>query len=295
MRALVRELPEGSWTFEDRLDDDGAGGPAVPIRVSVRREGEDAVIDFGGSAPCVAGNVNAVLPVTVASVFYVFRCLLGEDVPSNAGCLRPLRIVAPEGTVVNATPPHAVAAGNVETSQRIVDALLGALAPAWPGRIPAASCGSMNNVSLASPRFAYYETIAGGMGASSRASGLSAVHTHMTNTRNTPVEMMEIAYPVRMTRYELRRDSGGAGRHRGGDGVVRELEALEAMTCALLTERRRLAPWGLAGGEPGSPGRNELRAGGVWRDVEGKAIVTLAPGDRLRIATPGGGGWGPKT
>jgi N-methylhydantoinase B len=292
MRALVAELPAGRFAFADHLDDDGLGGAAVRIRVAIERRGEDALIDFSGTAPCVRGNVNAVLPVTAASVFYVFRCLLGEDVPSNAGCLRPLAIRAPEGTVVNATFPHAVAAGNVETSQRIVDVLLGALAQAWPERVPAASCGSMNNVSLASPRFAYYETIAGGMGAGPRGAGLSAVHTHMTNTRNTPVEMMEEAYPVRVVRYCVRDGSGGEGARAGGDGVVREIEALEPMTAAILTERRRRAPWGLAGGRPGRRGRDRVRSGGAWRAVPGKAVLKLEPGDRLRIETPGGGGHG---
>ena len=292
MRGLVREIPAGRFAFTDYLDDDGLDPGAVKIRVAVERCGDDAVVDFTGTARCVRGNVNAVLPVTVASVFYVFRCLLGEDVPSNAGCLRPLKLIAPEGTVVNASFPHAVAAGNVETSQRIVDALLGALAQAWPERIPAASCGSMNNLSLASPRFAYYETIAGGMGGSPRTPGLSGVHTHMTNTRNTPVEMMEEAYPVRVIAYRLRERSGGAGARPGGDGVFREIEALAPMTAALLTERRRRAPWGLAGGAPGRRGRNSVRSGGRWRPLPGKTLLELAPGDRLRIETPGGGGHG---
>jgi len=276
----------------DHLDDDGVGRGPVQICATIERLGSRLSIDFDGTAPAVPGNLNAVLPVAVASVFYVFRCLLGEDIPSNAGCLRPLDIKAPAGTVVNAQYPSAVAGGNVETSQRIVDVLLGALAKAWPGRIPAASQGTMNNLSLNGPGFAYYETIAGGMGAGPSTSGLSAVQSHMTNTRNSSVETLEFTYPLRVVRYELRRNSGGNGVHRGGDGVVRELEALAPIRGSLLAERRSRPPWGLAGGQPGKKGFDQIRRKGRWFDLPSKGSFELAPGDRISISTPGGGGWG---
>jgi len=292
MENLIEEFPVGVFSFVDHLDDDGVGRGPVQICATIERLGSRLSIDFDGTAPAVPGNLNAVLPVAVASVFYVFRCLLGEDIPSNAGCLRPLDIKAPAGTVVNAQYPSAVAGGNVETSQRIVDVLLGALAKAWPGRIPAASQGTMNNLSLNGPGFAYYETIAGGMGAGPSTSGLSAVQSHMTNTRNSSVETLEFTYPLRVVRYELRRNSGGNGVHRGGDGVVRELEALAPIRGSLLAERRSRPPWGLAGGQPGKKGFDQIRRKGRWFDLPSKGSFELAPGDRISISTPGGGGWG---
>ncbi len=297
-RRLLADLPDGTYAFEDVLDDDGIEPEPVPIRVAVTIDGDEAIVDFTGSAPQRPGPVNAVYAITLSAVHYVFRSLLGLDVPNNAGCLAPIRVIAPEGTVVNARPPAAVAAGNVETSQRIVDVLLGALAQACPERIPAASQGTMNNVTVGGwdPRrgrpFAYYETIGGGMGARPNGDGPSAIHSHMTNTLNTPVEALEFAYPLRVLRYEVRRGSGGRGRFRGGDGIRRDLEVLVPARASLLTERRRFRPYGLAGGEPGAPGENVLIRDGQEIPLPGKGTVELRPGDVLSLRTPGGGGWG---
>jgi N-methylhydantoinase B len=242
--------------------------------------------------------VNAVFAITYSAVFYVFRCLLGENVPACAGLMDPIEVRAPEGSVVNARPPAAVAAGNVETSQRIVDVLLRALAQALPERIPAASSGTMNNLSFGGvdPRtgeaFAYYETIAGGMGARPSADGLSGVHTHMTNSLNTPIEALESAYPVRVLRYSLRRGSGGDGKFRGGEGIVREIEFLTEVRGNILSDRRKFSPYGLAGGKPGRPGKNQLTVQGRRHMLPGKAAFTAPRGSVLKIETPGGGGWG---
>ena len=304
MREALRRIPDGDYAAEDFLDDDGFSARAVRLRVTIRIRGERATVDFTGSSPACRGSVNAVLAITTSAVFYVFRCLLGEDVPASAGLMAPIEVRAPEGSVVNARPPAAVAAGNVETSQRIVDVLLRALARALPDRIPAASSGTMNNLSFggADPRsgepFAYYETIAGGMGARPTADGLSGVHTHMTNSLNTPIEAFESAYPVRVRRYSLRRGSGGAGKFRGGDGIVREIEFLADVRGSIISDRRRFPPWGLAGGRPGRPGRNQLllpsAAGRPGRllTLPSKAMFNAPRGSILRIETPGGGGWG---
>jgi N-methylhydantoinase B len=242
--------------------------------------------------------VNAVLAITLSAVYYVFRALIGLDIPNNAGCIAPLRVIAPEGSVVNARKPAPVAGGNVETSQRIVDVLLGALAQADLGLVPAASQGTMNNLTIGGwderrgQPFAYYETIGGGMGARPGKDGPSAVHSHMTNTLNTPVEALEYAYPLRVRRYALRGGSGGAGRYRGGDGMIREIEALVEAQATLLSERRSLAPYGLSGGEPGKTGENVLiRLEGETR-LSGKCSFTMQAGDILSVRTPGGGGWG---
>ncbi|HYL96990.1 MAG TPA: hydantoinase B/oxoprolinase family protein, partial [Terriglobales bacterium] len=231
--------------------------------------------------------------------FYVFRCLLTEDVPATAGLMRAIEVIAPRGTVVNARPPAAVAGGNVETSQRIVDVLLRALAEAIPHRIPAAASGTMNNLTIGGmdPRtgepFAYYETVAGGMGARPSKPGVSGVHTHMTNSLNTPAEALEYAYPLRVRRYSLRPDSGGKGKHRGGDGIVREIEVLTEADVTLLADRREGRPYGLNGGEPGAAGRTEVvRADGSRQQLAGKASVRVKAGERIRVDTPGGGGWG---
>lgn len=299
-RAALETIPEGVYTFEDALDDDGEGAAELPLRVCVSVRGGAIRCDFSGSAPEVPTSLNAVEAVTRSAVYYVVRCLAGEDVPANDGCFRLVEVVAPAGTIVNARPPRAVSAGNVETSQRIVDVVLGALAQALPDRIPAASAGSMNNVTIGgwdgsrNAPFAYYETIAGGAGAGPRRDGLSAVHTHMTNTMNTPVEALELTYPFRVVEYAIRKGSGGAGLRRGGDGVVRTYEFLSPATVTLVTERRRRAPWGLRGGGHGAPGRNLL----IGRDgsetpLPGKISLRVKAGDRLRVETPGGGGWGP--
>jgi N-methylhydantoinase B/oxoprolinase/acetone carboxylase alpha subunit len=298
MRAAIAQLPDGEYSFEDFLDGDGVGGGPVRVAVKVTIAGDSAAVDFTGSDEQREGPVNANYAIALSATLYVFRCLIPEDVPSTAGLLRPVRLVAPEGTVVNARPPAAMAAGNVETSQRITDVLLGALAQAAPERIPSASSGTMNNLSFGGfdavrgKAFAYYETIAGGMGASAMADGLSATHTHMTNSWNTPVEAFEHQFPVRIRAYRIRKDSGGAGRHRGGDGITRELEFLEPVEITLLSDRRERGPYGLAGGMSGSPGRNVVVRKGRLTEVGGKTTFRLEPGDRLRVETPGGGGWG---
>lgn len=301
-RAALASVPPGEYRFEDALDDDGVDPDPVRIAVTVRVGAGELEVDFAGSAAACRGSVNTVLSVTKSAVYYVVRCLLPEDAPTNAGVFAPVRVRAPVDSVVHAAPPHAVAGGNVETSQRIVDALLGALAKARPDLVPAASQGTMNNVAFggADPRtgrpFAYYETLGGGMGAGPQGDGLSGVHVHMSNTRNTPVEALEHAVPVRVRRYAVRDGSGGEGRHRGGDGLVREFEFLAPAEVTLLTDRRRLAPWGMAGGRPGQPGRNVLRRrDGTTEILPGKVRVQVAPGDCLCIETPGGGGWGEPT
>ena len=303
MRAALAQIPDGTYEAEDFLDDDGYSARPVRLRVTIHVSGDSATVDFMGSSPMCRGSVNAVVAITYSAVFYVFRCLLDEEVPACAGLMEPIKLLAPEGSVVNARPPAAVAAGNVETSQRVVDVLLRALARALPDRIPAASYGTMSNLSFGGidPRtrepFAYYETIAGGMGARPTSDGLSGVHMHMTNSLNTPVEALESAYPVRVRRYALRRGSGGAGRFRGGDGIVREIEFLSDVRGSILSDRRKFRPYGLAGGEPGQAGRNRL-----WlpygskrvQDLPSKTVFSAPRGSVLRIETPGGGGWGRK-
>ncbi len=297
-RSLITSLPDGTFTFKDFLDDDGISGQPVPICVAITIEDDQARVDFSGSAPQQQGNINAVYAITLSAVYYVFRCLLGLDVPNNSGCLAPVQVIAPEGTVVNALFPAAVAGGNVETSQRIVDVLLGALAQACPERIPAASQGTMNNITIGGPvlsgrgSFTYYETLAGGTGATQARDGASAVHSHMTNTLNTPVEALEYAYPMRVMRYEVRRGSGGAGRRRGGDGLRRDLQVLVHCQATLLTERRTHQPYGLNGGEPGQSGVNCLLRGEEQIQLPGKGTMELHPGDIISIQTPGGGGIG---
>lgn len=256
-------------------------------------------VDFTGSDPQVEGSVNAVAAITFSACFYVFRCLLAEDVPAAAGLMRPIQVIAPEGTVVNALPPAAVAGGNVETSQRIVDVLLRALAQAIPDRIPAAASGTMNNLTIGGLRprtndpFAYYETIAGGMGGRPGKPGVSGVHTHMTNSLNTPAEALEYAFPLRVWSYSLRPESGGAGKFRGGDGIVREMEVLADCEVTLLTDRRLRGPWGLAGGADGAPGKAYVtRHDGSIETMPAKFSTRLRKGERITIETPGGGGWG---
>jgi N-methylhydantoinase B len=305
-RVALQAVPEGEYEFEDFLDDDGVSDEPVPIRVRVTvREGA-MHCDFTGSAPERPSSINAVAAVTRSAAYYVARCLLealvpgGDAVPANEGCFRPVTVQLPERSVVNASPPRAVAAGNVETSQRVVDVLLGALAKALPHLIPAASSGTMNNVTIGGwdpergRQFAYYETVGGGAGASPELEGLSAAHTHMTNTMNTPAEALEMTYPFRLIEYAVRQRSGGAGKHRGGDGIVRTYETLAPVSVTLLTERRKIASWGLSGGEPGGTGRNwVLRAGTEAPDsIPSKVQLRLEAGDRLTIETPGGGGWG---
>ena len=300
MRSVLASLPAGEWQAEDFLDDDGVRPGPIGIRVTLRNDPRHrrAVVDFSDTDPQVPGSINAVYAITWSAVFYVFRCLLPPGAIATAGLMRPVKVIAPEGTIVNALPPAAVAGGNVETSQRIVDTLLRALAPALPARIPAASSGTMNNLTIGGidPRsnlpFTYYETIAGGLGASPAGPGASGHHAHMTNSQNTPVEALEYAYPFRMVRYALRRGSGGAGLHRGGDGLVREIELLADAQVTLLADRRQTQPWGLAGGEAAAPGKTTLIVNGGETVLPGKCTRELPAGARLRIESPGGGGWG---
>jgi N-methylhydantoinase B len=319
MRSFLCTVPPGTYSAEDFLDNDGVDDKPVRISVtitvhptkkspvetrlavspSVSNKKPRITIDFTGSDPQVQGAINAVEAITVSACFYVFRCLLREDVPATAGLMRPIEVIAPVGTVVNARPPAAVAGGNVETSQRIVDVLLRALAQAIPDRIPAAASGTMNNLTIGGidPRsgepFAYYETIAGGMGARPTKDGVSGVHTHMTNSLNTPAEALEYAYPVRLRRYSFRPGSGGSGRHTGGDGIVREIEVLTDAQVTLLADRRSRGPYGLSGGADGSPGRTVIvRQDGSEEELPGKTSVRLRAGERVRVESPGGGGWG---
>ena len=292
----IADLPDGEYNFEDVLEDDGAGSGPLPLRVTISIIGEKAAVDFSGTAAQCDGPMNCPMPVTAAATLYAFRCLMPEQTPQTAAIFRPITICAPDGSLVNAKPGAAVAAGNVETSQRIVDVVLGALAKACPDRIPAAAQGTMNNVvfggGVGDTGWVYYETVAGGMGAHARGNGLSGVQCHMTNTKNTSIEVLEMHYPLRITRYGLRRNSGGTGKHRGGDGLVREWEVLEDCTLSLLTERRKTAPYGLTGGKPGMPGRNRIFRNGQWEELPAKCTLRMQPGERLRIETPGGGGYG---
>jgi len=339
MRAFLLTIPPGRYQAEDVLDDDGIEDKPVRIAVTIqvatpsakkkpavearlaaspsassRKHPAHVTIDFTGSDPQVQGAINAVEAITYSACFYVFRCLLREDVPATSGLMRPIRVIAPSGTVVNARPPAAVAGGNVETSQRIVDVLLKALAQAIPGRIPAAAAGTMNNLTIGgidsrsndsrstdsqrnAPRtqqpFAYYETIAGGMGARPTKDGVSGVHTHMTNSLNTPAEALEYAYPIRLRQYSFRSQSGGLGLHTGGDGIVREIEVLTDAQVTLLADRRSRGPYGLAGGNDAAPGRTLIiRRDGSEETIPGKTSVRLRSGERIRIESPGGGGWG---
>jgi N-methylhydantoinase B len=298
MRHTIANIPDGVYEAEDELDDDGISDAPVPIVVRVTVRGDNAVVDFHGSSPQVMGAINAVEAITVSAVSYVFRCLVPGDVPASAGLMEPIEVIAPAGTVVNANPPASVAGGNVETSQRIVDVMFKALAKAMPDRIPAASQGTMNNLTVGGidsrtgAEFSYYETVAGGTGARPTTDGMSGVHTHMTNSLNTPAEALEYAYPLRVREYRLRKGSGGAGKHRGGDGVIREIETLVPARMSMLADRRKRGPYGLLGGDDGKPGKNEIVRGGRSRKIAAKGSLELEAGDRIRIETPGGGGWG---
>lgn len=299
MRRVIRELPDGVYEAEDHLDDDGYSDDKVRIVVSVRIKGDQATVDFTGSAPQVRGPVNAVEAITVSAVYYVFRCLIQTSVPASWGILDPIKVIAPRGSIVNASPPAPVAGGNVETSQRIVDVLLLALARAGAA-VPAASQGTMNNLTVGGTdertgrQFAYYETVAGGMGARPALDGIDAIHTHMTNSLNTPAEAMEYAYPMRVRRYSIRRESGGGGRFHGGDGVVREIELLTDARVTVLSDRRKTRPYGLKGGLPGAAGRSTIIGKQGEQVLKGKDSVYAHAGDRIRIETPGGGGYGKK-
>lgn len=305
IRTQLRSMPAGQFSAEDWLDSDGVTSEPRRIAASFTFDPAQASvhIDFTGSSPQVAGSVNAVLAITLSACFYVLRCLLGENAPSTAGILRPLTLVAPKGSIVDALPPAAVAGGNVETSQRVVDVLLRALAQAIPDRVPAASAGTMSNLTIGGidPRsgepFTYYETTAGGMGARPTINGISGVQTHMTNSLNTPIEALEYAYPFRVLRYSYRYGSGGAGKFTGGNGLIRELELLADAEVTLLADRRIFRPYGLYGGDNGAAGHAWLTPANQSPSIEvpGKCSQSVSAGDRLRLETPGGGGWGNKS
>jgi len=301
VRALLRRIPEGSYAAEDFLDDDGIGGEPLRLCARITIGNGKLAVDFAGTHPQVAGSVNAVRAITESAVYYVVRALIPEAIPASSGVLRPISISTPERSLVNAGFPAAVAAGNVETSQRIVDVLLKAIAQAAPDRIPAASSGTMNNLTLGgiNPRdgqvFSYYETVGGGMGACAHRDGNNGIHTHMTNSLNTPVEALEYAFPFRVRRYSLRPGTGGRGRYRGGDGIVREIELLTDADATILSDRRRFGPYGLMAGEPGRRGRTTLV--GIRRKVRlpSKCRFRIRAGERVVVETPGGGGWGRRT
>ena len=296
MRQELARWPSGAFAAEDFLDNDGYTDEPIKIHVTIRPNPStrELEVDFTGSAPQVATSLNAVAAITYSATFYVLRCLLPEEAAATAGLMRPVRLVLPNASVVNATLPAAVAGGNVETSQRITDVLLKALAHMLPDRIPAASSGTMNNLTIGGidPRtgqtYAYYETIAGGSGARPNGNGISGVHTHMTNSLNTPVEALEYAYPFRVRRYSYRKGSGGPGRFTGGDGIIREIELLGDAQVTMLADRRIFAPYGLQGGGEGATGRTLLNG----NELPGKCNVEAKAGAILRVETPGGGGWG---
>ena len=298
LRNLISNIKDGEYEFEDYLDDDGISVEDIKIKVKIKIKNDTATLDFSESDPEVMGSVNAVYSITLSAVLYVFRSLIEDDIPTNAGLLRPLKVITKKGTIVDANFPSAVAGGNVETSQRIVDVILGALSKAIPEKIPAASQGTMNNVSIGGIDtrtglpFAYYETIGGGMGASIDTHGESAVHSHMTNTLNTPVEALEFSYPFMVTEYSIRKDSGGKGKFSGGDGIVREIKLLSDAEVTVLSERRKRGPYGLSGGQPGKPGKNVIIEDGKEKIMSGKFNVFLKKGSIVRIETPGGGGYG---
>jgi N-methylhydantoinase B len=260
-RELLKSLPNGDYSYMDYLDNDGISDAPVPIKATISILGDSARVDFSGSAPQQQGSINAVFAITLSAVYYVFRCLIGLDVPNNDGCLAPIEVIAPEGSIVNARHPAPVAGGNVETSQRIVDVLLGAMSKAAPEALPTKN-------------------------------GPSAIHSHMTNTLNTPVEALEYAYPLRVLRYEIRKNSGGAGKYKGGDGIRRDIQVLTEAQITLLTERRQLGPYGLNGGQNGSSGVNIIFRGDEEQIIAGKGTFELQTGEVLSIQTPGGGGFG---
>jgi N-methylhydantoinase B/oxoprolinase/acetone carboxylase alpha subunit len=299
MLKQINEMPNGEFTFTDYLDNDGIINEPVPLTVKVIVQSNNIAFDFSESSPQTQGNVNAPFAVTLSCSYYVLRCITDPSIPVNAGCYSPLKVTAPLGSVLNPRPPAAVSAGNVETSQRIVDVLFGALHPALPDRIPAASQGTMNNLTIGGPipdsskLFTFYETIGGGLGARPTANGLNGVHSHMTNTANTPIEALETSYPLRVLRYHLIPNSGGAGKFQGGKGIRRDIEILSDHTVvSIQSERRQFAPWGLEGGSAGKPGKNYLGRQGKWKSLPGKVTLSVEKGDIIRIHTPGGGGYG---
>ncbi len=295
MRSVLSEIPDGTYAFTDALDSDGFDAREIAIRCVMTKSGDHVEVDLSESADEVPGPLNVPRAVTVSAVYYAFRCLAPVELPNNGGYMRPIEVKTRRGSLLDARPPRPVAAGNVETSQRIADSVFGALAQALPDRIPAASNGSMNNITIGTEgenAFAYYETIGGGHGAGPGWAGASGLHAHMTNTLNTPVEALEHAYPFRVVRYAIRTGSGGAGEYVGGDGTVREYELLEDAELTLMTERRDLQPWGLNGGRSGDAGVNRLVRDGRVDVLPAKVTLRAKAGDRIVVETPGGGGWG---
>ncbi len=295
--AVIAAIPDGEYSFEDAMEGDGQREFHIPIKATVRVHGSRMTVDFTGSAPQVAGNINAVEAIVRSATWYCVRLLAVDDVPVNHGCFAPVTVITPPHSLLNPDFPAAVAVGNTETGQRVVDVVLGALSKALPGRIPAASQGSMNNFTFGGNQnghaFVYYETIAGGHGAGEHGDGLSGRHSHMTNTRNTPIEALEYALPVRVLEYGLRENSGGAGLHHGGEGIRRVYEFLAPATITINSERRIYAPYGLAGGASGKKGENKIvRSDGSIQNASGKFTGSVASGDRVVLETPGGGGWG---
>lgn len=297
LRDFISNLKNNEISFNDYLDDDGQNSEKIKISVNISIANNTLILDFSESDKQVLGNVNAVYSITLSSVLYVFRSLVDSEIPTNAGCFRPLKVITRKGTILDAFFPAAVAAGNVETSQRIVDVVLGALSNILPDKVPAASQGTMNNVTIGGidersrEAFTYYETIAGGMGAAEGYNGASAVHSHMTNTLNTPVEALEFAYPIEVVEYSVRRNSGGIGKYRGGDGIVRDIKLLSDAEVTVLSERRKIAPYGLFGGECGMLGRNIIIEAGTKKVMPSKFSLRLKKGDRVIIESPGGGGF----
>ena len=298
MRAEIGELPDGAYRFADALDDDGQGAEDLPIDVTVTVDGESITVDFDGTAAQVRGAINAPFAVTASATYYAIRCVTDPEIPPNAGAYRPIEITAPEGTIVNAQPPAAVVGGNLEVSQRVTDALLGAMGSVVPERAAAAGQGTMNNLTFGGrdPRtegpYTFYETLGGGFGGRAGADGMDGVHVHMSNTLNTPAEVLETAYPLRVTDYSFRSGSGGAGEYRGGLGLRRDIEALAETTFSLLADRRTHRPYGLNGGEPGASGADYLITDGAPEPIPAKSTHRLQPGDVVSIRTPGGGGYG---
>lgn len=321
-RSVISAMPNGVYAFKDHLDGDGIdhlqaietgirgstitnSQSPIPIKVTLTIDEDALTFDFSGTSKAVRGNVNAVRAITESAVFYCVRCIIGamgltahgSEVPTNAGSFTPIEVIIPEDSLLDANAPHAVAAGNVETSQRVVDVVFGALAQALPDVVATASQGTMNNLAFGGTRpdgspFAYYETIGGGAGAGPSRDGASGIHVHMSNTLNTPVEALELAFPLRVLRYAIRRGSGGQGKHRGGEGLIREIEFLSPTHVTLLSERRDIHPYGLQGGAHGMCGENVLIHANVESTLRGKVALQLEPGDVLSIRTPGGGGWG---
>jgi N-methylhydantoinase B/oxoprolinase/acetone carboxylase alpha subunit len=298
MKKVIKDIPDGVYDFEDYMDNDGAGTTKIPIKVKITIKGKRATVDLRGSSPNVRGNLNAPYSVTTAAVIYVFQCLAPSNMPLNSGPLRAVDILVDEDSMLNAKYPAAVVGGNVETSQRIVDVVFGALSKAVPEKVPAASAGSMSNFTFGgiNPKtggdYGYYETIAGGMGARYGMDGVCAVQTHMTNTLNTPIESLERELPVMINTYSIRKNSGGKGKYHGGDSIIREYKFLSKATVSIITERRKFAPYGIEGGSSGRKGVNTLLTGRNKSKIEPKATFNLKKGDSIRIETPGGGGWG---